>query len=75
MTIAVHVVPGTSCVGPLFQNIAIFSVLFLIWVRGAGTYTSDNREQKSLTAQNWPKQATLIHRIEKIWKATHNFQI
>lgn len=43
VTIAVHVVPDTSHVGPLFKNVAILGALLLIWARGPGAYALDNR--------------------------------
>lgn len=43
VTIAVHVVPDKSHVGPLFKNIAILGALLLIWARGPGAYALDNR--------------------------------
>lgn len=43
VTIAMHVVPDTSHVGPLFKNIAILGALLLIWARGPGGYALDNR--------------------------------
>lgn len=45
VTIAVHVVPDTSHVGPLFKNIAILGALLLIWARGPGAYALDNRSK------------------------------
>ncbi len=43
VTIAIHVVPDTSHVGPLFKNIAILGALLLIFARGPGAYALDNR--------------------------------
>lgn len=43
VTIAIHVVPDSSHVGPLFKNIAILGALLLIWAGGAGAYGLDNR--------------------------------
>lgn len=43
VTIAVHLVPDSSHVGPLFKNIAILGALLLIWARGPGAYALDNR--------------------------------
>lgn len=43
VTIAIHVVPDTSHVGPLFKNIAILGALLLFWARGPGAYALDNR--------------------------------
>lgn len=49
VTIAIHVVPDTSHVGPLFKNIAILGALLLIWARGPGAFAIDNigRQRKS----------------------------
>lgn len=41
VTIAVHVVPDTSHIGPLFKNVAILGALLLVWARGAGAYAFD----------------------------------
>ena len=43
VTIAIHVVPDTSHVGPLFKNVAILGALLLIFARGPGAYAFDNR--------------------------------
>jgi putative oxidoreductase len=43
VTIAIHVVPDTSHVGPLFKNIAILGALLYFWARGPGAYALDNR--------------------------------
>jgi putative oxidoreductase len=43
VTIAIHVVPDTSHVGPLFKNIAILGALLFFWSRGPGAYARDNR--------------------------------
>lgn len=43
VTIAVHVVPDTSHVGPLFKNIAIMGALLFFWARGPGAYALDTR--------------------------------
>lgn len=43
VTVAVHVVPDTSHVGPLFKNIAILGALLFFWARGPGAYAIDNR--------------------------------
>lgn len=43
VTVAIHVVPDTSHVGPLFKNVAILGALLLIWARGPGAYALDNR--------------------------------
>jgi putative oxidoreductase len=43
VTIAVHVVPDTSHVGPLFKNIAILGALLFFWARGPGASALDNR--------------------------------
>lgn len=49
VTVAIHVVPDTSHVGPLFKNIAILGALLLIWARGPGAFAIDNigRQRKS----------------------------
>ena len=41
VTIAVHVVPDTSHVGPLFKNIARLGALLYFWARGPGRYAFD----------------------------------
>lgn len=43
VTMAIHVVPDTSHVGPLFKNVAILGALALIFARGPGAYALDNR--------------------------------
>lgn len=43
VTIAVHVVPDTAHVGPLFKNIAILGALLYFWAHGPGAYAFDNR--------------------------------
>lgn len=43
VTIAIHVVPDSSHVGPLFKNIAILGALLFFWARGSGAYALDNR--------------------------------
>ncbi|MCO4092941.1 MAG: DoxX family protein [Sphingorhabdus sp.] len=43
VTIAIHVVPDTSHVGPLFKNVAILGALLLIFARGPGAFALDNR--------------------------------
>ncbi|KTE07067.1 MULTISPECIES: DoxX family protein [unclassified Sphingopyxis] len=43
VTVAVHLVPDPSHVGPLFKNIAILGALLLIWARGPGAFAWDNR--------------------------------
>lgn len=42
VTIAIHVVPDTSHVGPLFKNVAILGALLLIFSRGPGAFALDN---------------------------------
>lgn len=42
VTIAIHVVPDTSHVGPLFKNIAILGALLYFWAHGPGAYALDN---------------------------------
>ena len=42
VTVAIHVVPGTEHVGPLFKNVAILGLLLLIWSRGPGAFALDN---------------------------------
>lgn len=43
VTIAIHVVPDSSHVGPLFKNIAILGALLFFWAHGPGAYSLDNR--------------------------------
>ena len=43
VTVAVHLVPDPSHVGPLFKNVAILGALLLIWARGPGAFALDNR--------------------------------
>lgn len=43
VTVAVHLVPDPSHVGPLFKNVAILGALLLIWSRGPGAFALDNR--------------------------------
>lgn len=43
VTIAIHVVPDTSHVGPLFKNIAILGALLFFWARGPGAYALDRK--------------------------------
>ena len=45
VTIAIHVVPDTSHVGPLFKNIAILGALLFFWASGPGAYALDAREK------------------------------
>lgn len=45
VTIAIHVVPDSSHVGPLFKNIAILGALLFLWARGPGAYALDNRQK------------------------------
>jgi putative oxidoreductase len=49
VTIAVHLVPDASHVGPLFKNIAILGALLLLWARGPGAWALDTRGQKHTT--------------------------
>ena len=44
VTIAIHVVPDASHVGPLFKNIAILGALLFFWARGPGAYALDNKQ-------------------------------
>lgn len=41
VTVAIHLVPDTSHVGPLFKNIAILGALLFFWARGPGAYSFD----------------------------------
>ncbi len=41
VTIAIHVVPDTSHVGPLFKNVAILGALLFFWANGPGAYALD----------------------------------
>ncbi|MFN3371431.1 MAG: DoxX family protein [Sphingomonadaceae bacterium] len=41
VTIAIHLVPDRSHVGPLFKNVAILGALLLIWARGPGAHSLD----------------------------------
>jgi putative oxidoreductase len=41
VTIAIHVVPDSSHVGPLFKNVAILGALLFFWARGPGAYALD----------------------------------
>ena len=43
VTIAIHVVPDSSHIGPLFKNIAILGALLFFWARGPGAFNLDNR--------------------------------
>ena len=43
VTVAVHLVPDPSHVGPLYKYVAILSALLLIWARGPGAFALDNR--------------------------------
>ncbi len=45
VTIAIHVVPDTSHVGPLFKNVAILGALLFFWASGPGAYALDEREK------------------------------
>jgi putative oxidoreductase len=47
VTIAIHVVPDTSHVGPLFKNVAILGALLYFWARGAGAFAVENRNLKN----------------------------
>ena len=42
VTIAIHVVPDASHIGPLFKNIAILGALLFFWARGPGAFALDN---------------------------------
>ena len=46
VTIAIHVVPDTSHVGPLFKNIAILGALLFFWARGPGAFAVDSSRIK-----------------------------
>lgn len=46
VTVAIHVVPDTSHVGPLFKNVAILGALLLIFARGPGEFALDHRNRK-----------------------------
>lgn len=48
ITIAIHLVPDPSHVGPLFKNIAILGALLLISARGPGAYALDNRRPRKI---------------------------
>lgn len=43
VTIAIHVVPDSSHVGPLFKNVAILGALLFFCARGPGAWALDNR--------------------------------
>lgn len=47
ITIAIHVVPDKSHVGPLFKNIAILGALLFFWTQGPGAMALDNRIGKT----------------------------
>lgn len=49
VTVAIHVVPDSSHIGPLFKNIAILGALLLIWARGPGAFALDNRYNRTKT--------------------------
>lgn len=46
VTIAIHVVPDTSHIGPLFKNIAILGSLIFFWARGPGAFAVDSSHIK-----------------------------
>ncbi|BBB11209.1 hypothetical protein SPYCA_0467 [Sphingopyxis sp. FD7] len=59
VTVAVHLVPDPSHVGPLFKNVAILGALLLIWARGPGAFALDNRptacsDEKMILSQPAP---------------------
>jgi len=43
VTIAIHVVPDTSHIGPLFKNVAILGALLYFWARGPGAHALDGQ--------------------------------
>lgn len=46
VTIAIHVVPDTSHIGPLFKNVAILGALLFFWARGPGAFAIDGKFER-----------------------------